>query len=61
MNGVFYYNGEPKRGMYHYDSEIFPHVSTALVKGKWNMSEYESELGLLMSKYKVDLSIRGAV
>ena len=61
MSGVFYYNGESKRGMYHYDSEIFPHISTALVKGKWNMSEYKEELGQLVSKYNINLSSRGVV
>jgi hypothetical protein len=30
-----------------------------LVKGKWNLSEYEEELLPLLKKYEVELSIRG--
>ena len=59
INGLFCYNGEPKRGMYHHDSIVFPYIATALVKGKWNLSEYEEELLPLLKKYEVELSIRG--
>jgi hypothetical protein len=31
---------ERKIGMYHYESLIFPYIATAIVKGKWNISEY---------------------
>jgi hypothetical protein len=54
INGVYCYHNEPKRGMYHYDSIVFPHVSTALVKGKWNLSEYEQELAPLFNEYGID-------
>jgi len=33
INGVYYYNGEPKRGGHH-DSSIYPYIATAVVKGK---------------------------
>ena len=59
IQGLFCYNGEDKRGIYHYDSAVFPYVATALVKGKWNLSEYEKELGPLLEKYDIDLSTRG--
>ena len=49
------------RGLYHYDSSIFPHISTALVKGKWNMSEYPIEMGKLVKQYNIDLMKRGWV
>ena len=61
IKGLFCYHGEPKRGMYHYDSTVFPHVATALVKGKWNLSEYTKELSPLIEEYKIDTSQRGAV
>jgi hypothetical protein len=38
--GLCYYDNEPKRGKYHYDSSIFPHIASALVKGRWNTEEY---------------------
>jgi len=59
MGGLFCYHGEPKRGMYHYDCEIFPHVSTALVKGKWNLSEYKEELTSLLGEYSINANKRG--
>ncbi len=45
--------GEIKRGIYHFDSLVFPYIATAVVKGKWNMIEYESELNKLFSEYKI--------
>ena len=59
MNGLFCYNGEPKRGIYHHDSFVFPYIATALVKGKWNLSEYKQELTPLLTKYNIDPNIRG--
>ena len=59
MKGLYCYHGEPKRGIYHYDSIVFPHIATAIVKGKWNLSEYREELIPLLEKYNIDISIRG--
>ena len=61
IQGLFCYYGENKRGLYHYDSSVFPHISTALVKGKWNMSEYPLEMGKLVKQYGIDLMKRGWV
>jgi hypothetical protein len=61
IKSCMYYKGnEPKRGLYHWDSEIYPYVATSVVKGKWNMSEYGSILGPLLEENGIDLSIRGA-
>tara|TARA_R110000824_G_scaffold261563_2_gene450190 strand:+ start:2823 stop:3557 length:735 start_codon:yes stop_codon:yes gene_type:complete len=59
IQGLFCYNGEKKRGKYHYDSIVLPYIATALVKGKWNLSEYNQELTPLLKKYKIDPEIRG--
>ena len=59
IQGLFCYNGEAKRGIYHYDSAVFPYVATALVKGKWNLSEYKKELEPLLKKYNIDVNNRG--
>ena len=59
IQGLFCYYGENKRGMYHYDSSVFPHISTALVKGRLNMTEYPSEMSKLIKKYKIDITKRG--
>jgi hypothetical protein len=59
IKGLYYYNGEPKRGANHYDSELYPYIATALVKGKWNLSEYNEELSSLLEIYKIDVLKRG--
>lgn len=61
LNKCFMSNvdGEPLRGMYHYDSFIFPYIATSIVKGKWNISEYSEELDILLSEYNIDKNIRG--
>jgi hypothetical protein len=59
MRGLFCYNGEPKRGIHHHDSIVFPYIATALVKGEWNLREYERELSPLIKKYNIDLNERG--
>ena len=57
--GLQYYDSEQKRGLFHYDSSVFPHIATAIVKGKWNMSEYPSELRKVIDEYQIDINIRG--
>lgn len=61
IQGLFCYHGEEKRGMYHYDSKVFPHISTALVKGKWNINEYPNEMTSLIKQYNIDIAKRGWV
>jgi hypothetical protein len=61
IQGVYCYHGEEKRGLYHYDTIVFPHVSTALVKGKWNVTGYPVEMGALLEEYEIDTNIRGTV
>jgi len=61
IRGLFCHHGEPKRGEHHHDSKVFPYIATALVKGKWNLSEYEKELKPLLEEYKIDVQKRGVV
>jgi len=61
MKGAYHYDGEEKVGKHHYDSCVYPYIATALVKGKWNMSEYGDELTPLFEKYDIDPNIRGTV
>jgi hypothetical protein len=53
------FENTPKRGDSHFDSNIYPYIATAIVKGKWNTKEYSPELEELASEYRMDLSIRG--
>jgi hypothetical protein len=52
---------EKKRGIYHYDSLVFPYIATAINKGKWNMSEYQIELDKMFNEYGVIPFERGIV
>jgi hypothetical protein len=58
IRGVYYYNGEPKRGGHH-DSSIYPYIATAVVKGKWNLSEYKNELLPLLNEHNIVIENRG--
>lgn len=44
---------ENKRGVFHYDSIVFPYIATAIVKGSWNLSEYNHELSTLIKEYNI--------
>ncbi len=61
IKGLFHYNQEPKRGDHHYDSSVYPYVATAIVKGKWNLSDYPTELGDILIKNNINVDIRGKV
>ena len=58
LNGVYHYSGESPRGG-HFDSNIFPYIATAIVKGKWNVSEYPSELKRLFREFHINYQQRG--
>ena len=59
IQGLYHYDGESKRGEYHYDSKIFPYTASALVKGEWNFKEYEKELKDLGRQYRMSFKKRG--
>ena len=47
--------------MFHYDSNAYPYVATAIVKGKWNMSGYPNELNRILKENNIDKNVRGEV
>tara|TARA_Y100000310_G_scaffold285477_1_gene308950 strand:+ start:350 stop:1075 length:726 start_codon:yes stop_codon:yes gene_type:complete len=61
IHGAYCYNYEPRRGMHHFDSSVYPYIATAIVKGQWNLSEYRKELLPLLAHYKIDTEKRGSV
>jgi hypothetical protein len=48
-----------RRGKYHWDNAIYPFVATAIVKGKWNISEYRDVLEPILESSAIDPEIRG--
>ena len=67
IKGCYVYNDEPKRGSLHYDSSVFPYISTALHGASygncsiWQMKEYSNELQPLFEKYNIDPNVRGTL
>jgi len=59
IKAAYSYNNGKRRGLFHFDNNIYPYVSTAIGKGKWNYSEYKKELGKVFSEYKIDPAKRG--
>lgn len=45
----------------HYNSLVYPYIATALVKGKWNYSEYEEELDIFFNEFKINKKIRNFI
>jgi len=60
LQGLYSYNGEAKRGIYHYDNNIFPYIATAIIKGVWNLTEYFEELYPLLNEYGINPNVRGS-
>lgn len=61
IKGLCHYDNEPKRGGNHWDSNVYPYIATALVKGKWVMSEYKNELYLILKENSIDINKRGLI
>lgn len=62
IKSCMYYRGtENKKGLYHWDSEIYPYIATAIVKGKWNFESYEEILTKMLNELNIDKNIRGCV
>jgi len=61
IRGVYHFDNEKKRGQNHYDSNVYPYIATALVKGCWNISEYPNELSTLLYHYNINANQRGII
>ena len=48
-----------RRGIHHFDNDVYPYIATAIVKGKWNLNEYSDELGILLKEHGIDPAVRG--
>lgn len=59
IKGVFYYRGSRKEGLYHWNPEIWPHVCTAVGKGKWSLSHHGERLASILREYNINPRERG--
>lgn len=50
-----------KRGKHHWDNSIYPYIATAIVKGKWNFSEYPEILPEILKQNNINSDLRGIV
>lgn len=46
---------------FHFNSTIYPYIATAINKGKWNMTEYQTELHEMFIEYGINPFERGIV
>ena len=53
--------GNKKIGKYLLANDSFPHISTAISKGKWCTDEWSEDIKYLAEKYRIDLSMRGEI
>lgn len=61
IRGACYYNNEPIRGkLEYYDTEVLPHIASAIIRGRWHISEYP-ELVKILEENNIDLSLRGII
>lgn len=59
IKGAYVSRKGPKRGKLHWDNDVYPYIATAIVKGKWNTSEYGPELRPLFTEYEINPIVRG--
>lgn len=59
IKGVFVWRGERQIGKFHYDSVVWPAVSTGINRGQWNMDEMPEIMSALVKEYGIDTSVRG--
>lgn len=59
IRGLYHYDNEHKRGSNHFDSNVYPYIATAIVRGKWNMREYKKELLPIIINNNIKINNRG--
>jgi len=59
IKAAFSYRSGKRRGLHHFDNDVYPYIATAIGKGKWNLSEYGSELESLLITNNIDPTRRG--
>ena len=58
VKSLYYFDDDNPRGGHH-DSTVYPHICSAILKGKWNLSEYPDILTPIIEKYKINVNEKG--
>lgn len=59
IKGLYHFDNERKIGRSHYDSNVYPYIATAVVRGQWNYKEYKKELEPILNENNIDIKKRG--
>ena len=59
IRGAYSFGKGEKRGLYHWDNDIYPYIATAIFKGKWTIGDYGTILTDILKEYSIDVNIRG--
>lgn len=59
LKGLYHFDNERKIGRAHHDSNVYPYIATAVVRGQWNFREYKKELAPILNENNIDEKIRG--
>lgn len=59
MKGLYHFEDELKIGSNHHNSNVYPYIATAVVKGKWNYKEYGEKLNKILMKNNINPEVRG--
>ena len=60
IKGAFYHSDDmPKLGPWHWESKIWPHISTAVGYGKWTLSVHGDRLKKMLDVYDINPHVRG--
>lgn len=57
--GMFWEDKDKKRGQFHWDSSVYPYFATAVVKGKWSVTEYKDLLLDVLKESGINVEHRG--
>jgi hypothetical protein len=58
IKGAFHHDETKQLGKFHWESKLWPHICTAVGKGKWSLSHHKNLIHIL-NEYKVNTSLRG--
>lgn len=60
LKGAYYHDETSKKvGKFHWESKIWPHICTAVGKGKWSITHHDHKLTDILKEYNININIRG--